>query len=157
MDNNPELPEVIASAIPNAILKMKDKEAFESIPSLKNRVELWIDSSWKIAENLGLKPEDYVEWMMLGEWNLAGSSETLNMVSSYTALAGRESWALKKANISIEAAVEMSISKGLDSVIEDAKVMHGLYKLMPESEGNPKSEAKKEEPKDYTINFPSNY
>lgn len=125
------LPDIITEAIPSAILKLTSSAPWESQQSVKGGIELWIESSWNMAKNMGLLPEDYVEWMMLGEWNLAGSNETLSTVTSYTALAGRESWALKKANISIEAAVEMAVSDGLPAVIQNAKIMTSLSNLYP--------------------------
>lgn len=131
MSDEKILPDIITNAIPSAILKLTNSSSWDSQHSVKGGIELWIESSWNMAKNLGLEPEDYVEWMMLGEWNLAGSGETLSTVSSYTSLAGRESWALKKANISIEAALEMAVEEGLEAVIDNAKIMTSLSNLFP--------------------------
>lgn len=131
MSDEKILPDAITNAIPSAILKLTNSTSWDSQQSVKNGIELWVESSWNIAKNLGLQPEDYVEWMMLGEWNLAGSGETLSTITSYTSLAGRESWALKKANISIEAALDMAVEEGLEAVIDNAKIMTSLSNLFP--------------------------
>jgi hypothetical protein len=159
MSDKPMLPDEILIAIPIAILKLTSTTAGSSyLPQkgLQSAMELWIESSWKKAENLGLTAADYVEWMYLGHWNLAGSAEDLNIVSSYTSLAGAESWALKKANISIDAAIQMSMEEGLETVIDNAKIMMGLSSLFPdtkESEAE-KPHSKQPESKDYKIDFP---
>jgi hypothetical protein len=157
MSDEKILPDAITNAIPSAILKLTNSASWESQQSVKNGIELWIESSWNIAKNLGLEPEDYVEWMMLGEWNLAGSGETLSTISSYTSLAGRESWALKKANISIEAALDMAVEEGLETVIDNAKIMTSLSNLFPTDspieESKPK-QTQQNNGSDFKIDFP---
>lgn len=162
MSDKSMLPDEILIAIPVAVLKLTSG-ASSYIPQvgLQSSMELWVESSWNKATELGLTASDYAEWMYLGHWNLAGSPEDLNTVSSYTSLAGRESWALKKANISIDAAIQMSMEEGLEVVIENAKIMMGLTGLFPDS-SEPESQTKKPqaqplEIKDYKIDFPQDY
>ncbi len=158
MEENQGLPLIILEAIPKAILKLTNEQSWHQNYSVKTGIELWLESSWKMAQDMGLTAEDYIEWMMLGEWNLAGSGDTLSTVSSYTALAGREAWALKKANISLESAVEMAVTEGLQSVVDNAKIMSGLSKLQSqENEETPTRKKPPVQPKDFTIEFPADY
>lgn len=147
------LPDEVRLAIPKAVLKLTSGSV-TWIPQekLQGSMELWVESSWNMAKKLGLSPSDYVEWMHLGHWNLAGSREDSDMVSSYTSLAGRESWALKKANISIDSAIEMSMEEGLDTVIENTKIMMGLTGLHS-NKPDDGPVAPEPEIKDYRIDF----
>ncbi len=156
MVEEPNLPEVVINAIPKAILKLNENKSWESSHSLRNSIELWISSSWIYAQELNLSPEDYVEWMYLGYWNLAGDTGDFRLVSEYTKLAGSQGWALAKAGISFQEAVRLASEDGIEALIENAKVMSGLSGLHTEYEEeeipaqNPKPEAK-----DFGIDFPS--
>lgn len=159
MEEYKGLPSVILDAIPRAILKLTNEQSWHQNYSVKTSIELWLESSWMMAKDMGLTPEDYVEWMMLGEWNLAGSGDTLSLVGSYTALAGREAWALKKANISLDSAIEMAVTDGLQSVVDNAKIMSGLSNLQGQESSSEATPNKPPQPqnKDFTIDFPADY
>lgn len=159
MADVPNLPDEIVATIPKAILKLSENKSWEVQHSVRNSIELWIESSWNIAKGMGLSPQDYVEWMLLGNWNLAGDTGELKIVSEYTKLAGTQGWALKKAGVSLSDAIQLAAEEGLDSVIENAKIMSGLSSLYPvESEAEeeqPLPTKPNRDPKDYTIDFPS--
>jgi hypothetical protein len=159
MEEEQGLPPIILDAIPKAILKLTNEQSWHQNYSVKTGIELWLESSWRMAKDMGLSAEDYVEWMMLGEWNLAGSGDTLSLVSSYTALAGREAWALKKANISLDSAIEMAVTEGLQAVVDNAKIMSGLSKLQGQESSTEITSPKPPQPlsKDFTIDFPGDY
>jgi hypothetical protein len=157
MADVPNLPDEIVATIPKAILKLSENKSWEVQHSVRNSIELWIESSWNIAKGLGLSPQDYVEWMLLGNWNLAGDTGDLKIVSEYTKLAGSQGWALKKAGVPIADAIQLAAEEGLEAVVENAKIMSGLSGLYPAYEDSSEisTPQPKQEQKDYKIEFPT--
>ena len=157
MADVPNLPDEIVATIPKAILKLSENKSWEVQHSVRNSIELWIESSWNIARGLGLSPKDYVEWMLLGNWNLAGDAGDLKTVTEYTKLAGSQGWALKKAGVAISDAIQLAAEEGLEAVVENAKIMSGLsglYVGYDEAQEATQHETKPES-KDYKIDFPT--
>jgi hypothetical protein len=90
---------------------------------------LWLDASWRAAVREGISTEEYIRWMELGLWNLAGDPEVLKRVGMFRLVAGEKGWMLAKANLDPEECVFQFYEKGNADLLESAEVVVALTQM----------------------------
>lgn len=116
------------SSLPSSIESALARLRYDRVADLDDAI-LWLDASWRAAEEEGISEEEFIHWMEVGCWNLAGSPETLTKVGVFRTIAGDRGWVLAKAELDPEAALEQYYEFGPETVIDSIEVMVTLEEL----------------------------
>jgi hypothetical protein len=122
--------------IPERIEAKAAQMRAEGDPSMV-RGGLWLGASWRAAQAEGIDVEEFLRWMDVGLWNLAGEPRVLSVVGVLRRIAGDKGWMLARARLSPEAALEQFYEDGAEAVLEAAEVAYALTSM---AEGLPAGE-----------------
>lgn len=120
VNNFESLPQVIRIAAVQAVVK--GESSLETAP-------LWLDASWRAAQREGIAEAEFIKWLHLGLWNLAGNADTLSMVGFYRSIAGNKGWMLAKAGMTREQCLELFHAEGPQGALEAAESLIALMGL----------------------------
>lgn len=123
-------PEVVSAAL-QRIAKKINPGIFAPSEEREVRLEfnLWLKSSWSIAETLGITEYDFAQWVRLGEWNLSKNAETLKLIKDCTNIAGSQGWKIKESGMTVQEAFDKSLEHGITHLLEALDTMIALKAL----------------------------
>jgi hypothetical protein len=116
---------------------------------------LWLDASWRAAQREGITEGEFLKWLDLGMWNLAGNADTISMVGFYRSVAGDKGWVLARAGMTREQCLELFHAEGPQGALDAAEALIALMGLAENIDdwGAP---AVDEEPAPPTVQDPTN-
>lgn len=107
----------------------KRHDARADSADIRGQISLWFEASRKQAHGLGIPDDEFIRWIDVDFWNIAGDSSTARAVDVYRALAGRRGPLLAAAGISPEAAIAQARESGLPSLLEGCEAVIGLSQM----------------------------
>lgn len=116
------------SSLPSSIESALARLRYTRAANLDDAV-LWLDASWRAAEEEGISEDEFIRWMEVGCWNLAGSPEILTKVGVFRTIAGEKGWLLAKAELDPTVALEQYYEHGPETVLDSIEVMMTLEEL----------------------------
>lgn len=90
---------------------------------------LWMDASWRAAQQEGISAAEFAKWVEVGVWNLAGDPVALTAVGIFRGIAGADGWLLAKAQLDPMEALRQYQEHGAATVLETAEVLTALTRM----------------------------
>ncbi len=127
-DNLPQIIEASAHAMLNSISQPGIFNPQED-RILRQELNLWLASSWNLAQTMNITPEDFAEWMRLGQWNITKNNSSYKLIKDYTAIAGTSSWKIYEVGMSVQEAFDKAAESGVTALMESVETMLALKSL----------------------------
>jgi hypothetical protein len=125
---------MLSDGIPSAITRAVERLRASGSHTVDDAL-LWLDASWRAAQREEISEKEFIRWMELGLWNLAGDPESLRKVGIYRMIGKERGWMLAQADLDADEALMQFYEKGADVMLEAAEVMlalNGLASTLPE-------------------------
>lgn len=115
-------------SVPDSVVNYVDVLRMDGVEGL-DATALWLDASWRAAQIEGIGEEEFMHWLEVGLWNLAGDTAVLEKVGVYRMIAGVKGWILGAAEFNVEEALKTFYEFGPVTVLNNAKTLIALKGL----------------------------
>lgn len=121
----------IRRRIPEAIFR-------EALRRPETGMALWLEPSFRMAQQLGMSDKEFGHWVATGLWNLSGSREHQKTIHRYRDLVPdfpEQAWVFPSAQVNPETAERWIAESGQEAALEAARVQAVLLGV-PGEEGD---------------------